>query len=869
MTRSPNLIGRYAKRTVFKNKGRSILTLIGIIVATTMFCIVSSAYVSAIDILKSFASDAYGKWHVEAYSMTSMDFQKVAKDERISSVAYVQELGYNLGQIGLRYDENGNYINGTPYDYFIAAMSPNFPDMCHLSLVRGRMPENSSEAIISLEMFSDDRDNLALGTKITMDTYARYSEGHKVMNLEYLSRDKTGNVDEQLYAIDTKEYTIVGYFVVPEYVKWKNFAKNTILTMSDTDTVTAGSAVNAYFEFKNPEDYIRFTKDNFETEDQCLYNKDFIRMENSADDSKIQIGFGLIAFAVIAMTVLLAVMLIYNSFSTSSSERIRAIGLLKSAGATRSQVKELLLYEAFYYSVIGIPIGLVTGHVSSFFLFDALTDLSRNAANYFILKNIDLQYRLSYQNTLGPIVLTILTILVAILLPMRHVSRVSPMEAVRANESFDEGKERRQFFRRATRIFGFTGGLSIKNYIRYRKRYLATVISIMASVFMILFANMIVRSVNSRYQVDESGSPEAILYTRTTGQEGFTGDDRAMFYQLASLDGVKSSRMEYVTPGLILIPPEYLPEYLMETTPNDAEVGDVYLQIPIVFIDDASWRELCTENGIDPEPYLAYGSRQCLINNKVKVYGDNGEYLFDKQCMDNLPEEIVLDLPDGLSETLHIEADMDWQAELATEEPFIQIYLPMSRLEYYGMEGSSGYELFQFTAKKPVAVTSEMKEMLESNLYLTDTLVDAGIYTRASHAVNTLVRIIMYGYVGMLSLLCFLNVIMTVISNIVFRRKEYILLMSVGMSRKTLFRMVISESFIYFFESAFMLAAILYISVGMSVLIIDSHIYRYINHIFFLVVLFLHLFVVVSTTAIGLSRIMRDEIIEGIRKDYY
>ena len=102
MSRSPNIVSKYAKRTVFKNKGRSILTLIGIIVATMMFSIVTSAHQCAIDILKSFASDEYGTWHVEAYSMTSMDFQKTAKDERIKNVVYVQELGFNAG---FGYDE--------------------------------------------------------------------------------------------------------------------------------------------------------------------------------------------------------------------------------------------------------------------------------------------------------------------------------------------------------------------------------------------------------------------------------------------------------------------------------------------------------------------------------------------------------------------------------------------------------------------------------------------------------------------------------------------------------------------------------------------------------------------------------------------
>ena len=97
MSRVSNIVSKYAKRTVFANKGRSILTLIGIVVATMMFSIVASAHVSAIDILKSFANDEYGRWHVQAYSMTSMDYQKIIKDDRLKSVAYVQEIGYDPG----------------------------------------------------------------------------------------------------------------------------------------------------------------------------------------------------------------------------------------------------------------------------------------------------------------------------------------------------------------------------------------------------------------------------------------------------------------------------------------------------------------------------------------------------------------------------------------------------------------------------------------------------------------------------------------------------------------------------------------------------------------------------------------------------
>ena len=52
-------------------------------------------------------------------------------------------------------------------------------------------------------------------------------------------------------------------------------------------------------------------------------------------------------------------------------------------------------------------------------------------------------------------------------------------------------------------------------------------------------------------------------------------------------------------------------------------------------------------------------------------------------------------------------------------------------------------------------------------------------------------------------------------------------------------------------------------------LFIDSRIQQYLNVPYLLIVILVHRLVVVATTAIGLSRIMRDEIIEGIRKDYY
>lgn len=883
MSRSPNIVSRYAKRTVFNNRGRSILTLIGIIVATMMFSIVASAYVSSVDILHSFVSAEYGCWHVEAYSISSIDFQRTVKDPRLNNVAYIQEIGVNPGT-----EENSISMvtqNGK-YKYFIGAMNSNCFIMCNLNLIQGRMPEKEGEAIISLEMFADDHDSFELGKEIQIDSYARYSEGHKVMDLQNIMFNKEGIVNEELYKTGTYTFTIVGYFAVPEYAHWKNIAADTILTVSDS--ITTGNAVNAYYALNDAADYQNFTQTYFEEpESECLYNKDYIRMENSADDTHTRKMIGLVMTVTLLIIVLLAVMLIYNSFSTSSSERMRAICLLKSVGATRKQVRQLMLKEAFYYSVIGIPIGIGLGQGASILLFHFLQDMSRDAGNYLLAKEILLEYRLGLPNTIGPAILSIVTILIAVLVPMIKVSRVAPIEAVRANEQFDGDQKLNLLGRLSAKItekvFGFAGGLSMKNYFRYRKRYFATVISIVVSILMIIFANMFVKSfASSIFEVDEDVKSNQILYEMPVGAQGFNQPERALYYEMAGIKDVTSSRMIFsvnvvTTDWLTSITDEFAEAFLIEN--RNAEI---YFSSQVIFVEDSVWRELCERDGIDPEPFLEYGSQKCLVSRTVDIYDPetqggksvvfladmptNITIMRDKYTQDGWTGE-ACEILEGTQ--MNAIAAVEWRQDLAINANLFQIFVPMSRQEYYGVDHGDGIAVFQFTSNDPRSTHKQMKTILENNLYSAENLQDLGVGYRAYKAVDRMAKIVLYGYVAMLSLMCFLNVVMTVISNIIFRRKEYILLMSVGMSRKTLFRMVLAESLIYFSESILLLALIFFLPLILAMLIYSRDIYYYVPIVFSILIVLSHLLVVVGTTAIGLRSVMKDEIIEGIRKEYY
>ncbi|MBR5058988.1 MAG: hypothetical protein IKX04_10575, partial [Clostridiales bacterium] len=82
-------------------------------------------------------------------------------------------------------------------------------------------------------------------------------------------------------------------------------------------------------------------------------------------------------------------------------------------------------------------------------------------------------------------------------------------------------------------------------------------------------------------------------------------------------------------------------------------------------------------------------------------------------------------------------------------------------------------------------------------------------------------------------------------------------------------RMVIFESIIYFFESIATLLLILYASLGIIAVSTGRNLTGYINLPYFAIVILVHLLVVTSTTAIGLSTTMTDDVVEGIRKEYY
>jgi len=137
---------------------------------------------------------------------------------------------------------------------------------------------------------------------------------------------------------------------------------------------------------------------------------------------------GLTFFSVIAIFV--GAFLIYNAFSMTVVERTREIGMLRAVGMNRFQVLGMVLAEAGLLSLVGSAIGLGVGALLARGLIRLLGNLvtaEQSAAG------------LPWQGVVQSVIVGIGVTLAASLIPAVQAARVSPLEALSARSRGSKG----------------------------------------------------------------------------------------------------------------------------------------------------------------------------------------------------------------------------------------------------------------------------------------------------------------------------------------------------------------------------------------------------------------------------------------------
>lgn len=498
-----NLMKKLTLKNLKLNRKRTIVTIVGIILATALLSalvtLVSSFQYSMIEYQKQKGGD----FHVKFSNVKMSELSEFKNNRNIEST--FETMGMGFAKL------NGCKNEDKPYAYVMATDEAGFEKGC-FNLIEGRMAKNEDEIVIPRHLKTNGRIDIKVGDEITLDIGKRYDSNTESVISENCAYEHEA---ETLTDIVTKHYKVVGIMERPGYgMEDYSAAGYTFVTYSDelavidngtkSEASEADTTLTVYSRYtqkalRNKDavtadiigvDEKLFAKANNSSVEMSAEESDrFLKeMENAKYDIYIN-GF-LISYecvfpidgtfkalftvaAVVALIIILtSVYCIKNSFNISITEKIRQYGMLASVGATRRQIKSSVKTEAAMLGVVGIPVGTMSGILASLILVKVVNALSAGWLNF------ALSFHTSLPALILAVILSIATIYFSATGSARRAAKVTPLEAIRNTKEIKIKSSKLKTPAIIGRIWGIGGVISYKNIKRNNKKYRTTVTSI-------------------------------------------------------------------------------------------------------------------------------------------------------------------------------------------------------------------------------------------------------------------------------------------------------------------------------------------------------------------------------------------------------
>lgn len=204
-----NIFNKVALQGMKKSPTRTIVTVIGVILSAAMITAVATLGTSLLNFLVNGSIVKYGDWHVEFLDVNSSFVQERTHDSGVSNTAVFENIGYATLD-GVKSPEK-------PY-LFIAGFNEKAFDTLPITLISGRLPENSNEILIPSHVAAKGGVRFKLGDTLSLTVGSRI-DGNKNLGQHdpYISGEESGKFKETLVSKAGKTYTVVGICERPSF----------------------------------------------------------------------------------------------------------------------------------------------------------------------------------------------------------------------------------------------------------------------------------------------------------------------------------------------------------------------------------------------------------------------------------------------------------------------------------------------------------------------------------------------------------------------------------------------------------------------------------------------------------------------------
>ena len=785
-----NIFNKVTLQMLKKNKSRTIVTVIGIILSVALICAVTTFISSMLNYALDYSIYNHGDWHGAFYDVTWQDYNQMNGTEKLSDSTFGQRVGY--AQI----DSKNAY---KPYLYVMGGEKDNFFNTLPVHLTSGKLPQNSNEIILPEHLASNGGLTYKIGDTITLEIGDRFFNG-RPLDQDDSCFDNSGNTIEEVFtARETRTYTVVGFYERPDF-EVDSAPGYTALTVADAQR-TADTKYDMYFKMHKATNVYGFV---MRYDFDYAYNTDVLMFSGISKYSPIAKAVISMATVVMGLIMFGSVALIFNAFSISVSERTKQFGLLSSIGATKKQLKKMVLFEAFAVSVVAIPIGIGVGIAG---ITITLLLIGNKFASLFGTFDLPMRVCVSWQSVVVAVIVGIVTVLLSAWLPSRRATKVSAVEAIRQTGDIKAKNKQIKTSKLTYKLFGLPGVLASKHYKRNKSKYRTTVISLFMSIVLFISASAFsdylmeiahtgINSVGHDLSMQVSGTefenitPEELLNQMKNGKSVTNG---AYTVEHSTASTLKTEQL--TAEGS-----KYLDRTRMQG--EEQSIREAYTNV--IFVDDATFKALLKENGLSEEKYMNPANPLGIVVDgltRLNMYTQK----YEKTTIFNTKEPQFLiqhETEDGWVDTnLQAGAVINKNPYFLrnTSSDAIHVIYPISFAQkvFPDFDSAEMSHYFMLCSENPAESYDSVQSILSNTGFNPKSLKNIAEEEETERNIITIVQVFSFGFIVMISLIAAANVFNTISTNINLRRREFAMLKSVGMTQKGFNRMMNFECLLY------------------------------------------------------------------------
>lgn len=802
-------------------KSKNILIGIAIILTTLLLFVIPSIGKDMVEVNFAVINKIYPTWHALYRNVDESTVMKLAAHHDVKTY-------------GLRSD--AGYMNLEDATVSMMYMDRTGMELYKVKLKEGQLPQKENDIVVSKGILEALGQNGKIGDTITVPYQILKDDGldytkEKDFRICGFLADNENSKEQKQYTSLVSEAFLKAEIPV-EQVKYR-FLLQVNGQKGNTTADYTETIQNIARQFGI-------------SEDDMNINKEYLAA-NYVDPATIPVIVGIMLIVVLA-----GIITIYSVYYVSMNQRVREFGKLKAIGATKRQLRQIVLREGMGVALFAIPIGLLIGTVAVKVVLLQFVEHAKDS-NVLITEaykvvakgEVQLYYWWIY---LLAIAVTLCTVYLSLMKPMRMAAKVSEIEAMR----YQGGSKRQKSSRKGYQFMNI-GRLTKRNLAENKKKSTITIVSMaVTGIFVMMVATVLScanpmesakSSIVGQYEISpivESGNKEHPEYEWAEVQKNNPLNE-GLKQQIEELDGVE--RVDVFT------------ALKVSGGPFEEKIGTEFINgVPEEYAEEL--KKGITEGNVTYEE-LKSGDKVILDRALLHWYPDI-----------KVGDKLKLNIHDG-DNTFQKEIEVAAIGEYGTGlTNYNCLIMAKEGAEKLTINNSSSY--FQVIADK------DYDEALEASL---QAIVDGSgrlqmrtwknEYDTWENAIQ-MTRGACYAFIIILAAISIMNLINTMINSVHVRKKELGMMQAIGMSDRQLMKMLQLEGIFY-------TVGTLIISIGVGSLagyplflyakrtgMFDISTYHY--PVTAAIIIILTLFVIQMLLAIFIAKSVRkDSLIERIR----